>query len=233
MARPLRSVESNMVYHVLNRANGREKIFKKQKDYQAFGDILIEAQEKYPMRILSFCLMPNHWHFVLYPKIGKQLSKFVGWLTHTHTQRYNAHYNSVGYGHVYQGRFKSFPVASDNYFLKLCRYVERNPLRAKLVDRAENWRWSSLWVRENGKEKDKALLSKWPIEMPENYSEWVNEKEPKEDKDLDHIRNSIRRGSPLGESGWVNATARKLGLQSTLKPFGRPKKGGCPPFSFM
>ncbi len=163
-----------MVYHVLNRANGREKIFQKQKDYEAFEKILFEAKEKYPMRILSYCIMPNHWHFVLYPKNGEDLSNFMRWITHTHTQRYHAHYKTIGCGHVYQGRFKSFLVEKDNHFLQVCRYVERNSLRAGLTEKAQDWKWSSLWIRENGNEEQKKLLAKWPVEMPDGYLEWVN-----------------------------------------------------------
>jgi putative transposase len=97
------------------------------------------------MRLLSYCLMPNHWHLVLWPRADGELSDFGHWLTLTHTQRWHAHYHNVGTGHLYQGRFKSFPVARDEHFLQLCRYVERNPLRAGLVRRAEAWQWGSLW----------------------------------------------------------------------------------------
>ena len=169
MARIPRNVVSDVVYHILNRANGREQIFQKEKDYEAFIKILIEAKEKYPMRILSFCIMPNHWHLVLYPKKGEDLSNFMRWITHTHTQRYHSRYKTIGYGHIYQGRYKSFPIEKDNHFLQVCRYIERNPLRAKLVKKAQNWKWSSLWIRENGTKKQKLLLSEWPVEKPFAY----------------------------------------------------------------
>ncbi len=226
MARTIRATADGMIYHVLNRANGREKLFNKGKDYLAFEKIIFEAKEKYPsVKILSFCIMPNHWHFALSPKKGEDLSKFMRWLTHTHTQRYHAHYKTIGRGHVYQGRFKSFPVSSDNYFLKLCRYIERNPLRAKLVKKAEDWRWSSLWYREKGSEEQKQLLSNWPVEYDENYLEWVNQKQVNENEELENIRNSIQRGRPFGIDSWIIKIASKLGLNSTLKPKGRPKKG--------
>jgi putative transposase len=225
MPRPPRSAESGMIYHVLNRANGREKIFKKQKDFEAFQDILLEAKEKYPMRILSFCLMPNHWHLVLRPHEGRDLSVFMRWVTHTHTQRYNAHYGLIGRGHVYQSRYKSFPVNSDSYFLKVCRYVERNPLRARLVKSVYDWKWSSFWIREDKNEKYKKLLSKWPVATLKNYREWVNEAQVNEDEELERIRNSVNRNCPFGENSWVRKISHKLGLESTLKPIGRPRKG--------
>ena len=225
MARIPRRAVGDEIYHIINRANGREQIFQKEKDYEAFEKILFEAKERCPMRILSFCIMPNHWHFVLYPKKGEDLSNFMRWVTHTHTQRYHAHYNSIGYGHVYQGRFKSFPIEKDNHFLQVCRYVERNPLRAGLVQKAEDWRWSSLWVQERGTDKQKSLLFPWPVEKPNAYLEWVNTLQKDEEEKLEKIRHSIKRGSPLGRDNWIKMIAEKLGLISTLKPRGRPKKG--------
>ena len=225
MARIPRNVVGDMVHHVINRANGREKIFQKEQDYALFEKILFEAKEKYPMRILSFCIMPNHWHFVLYPEKAEDLSMFMRWVTHTHTQRYHAQHKSIGYGHVYQGRFKSFPVEKDAYFLQLCRYVERNPLRAGLVQRAQDWRWSSLWMRESGTKKQKELLSAWPVEKPLAYLRWVNILQKDEEDKIEKIRYSIKKGRPLGTDGWTKKTAEKLGLTSTLKQRGRPKKG--------
>src|SRR5207244_11561664 len=113
-------------------------------------------------RLLSYCLMPNHWHLMLWPREDDELTAFVRWLTHTHTMRWHAHYHTAGTGHLYQGRFKSFPVQTDEHFLTVCRYVERNALRARLVPRAEDWRWSCLWRRKHGDDKALALLSAWP-----------------------------------------------------------------------
>ena len=225
MTRIPRNVIGGMVYHVLNRANGREKIFRNKTDYEIFEKILFEAKEKYPMRILSFCIMPNHWHFVLYPENEKDLSIFMRWITHTHTQRYHVQHKSIGYGHVYQGRFKSFPAEKDNYFLQLCRYVERNPLRSGLVKKAQDWRWSSLWIRENGTDKQKNLLSDWPVEKPIAYLDWVNALQKDEEEKIEKIRHSIKKGKPFGEESWVKKIAEKLGLTVTLKERGRPKKG--------
>src|SRR3989338_7273370 len=133
MARNPRVATGNMIYHVLNRANSRERIFRKEKDYEAFERILEEGMEKYPMRILAYCLMPNHWHFIMYPVNDEDLPVFMRWLTGTHTRRWHTHYKSIGYGHLYQGRYKSFHVQKDEHFLNVARYVERNALRANLV----------------------------------------------------------------------------------------------------
>jgi hypothetical protein len=88
------------------------------------------------MRLLAYCLMPNHFHLLVWPRADGDLSQFLRWLTVTHTQRWHAHHRTAGTGHLYQGRFKSFPVQSDEHFLTVCRYVERNALRANLVGRA-------------------------------------------------------------------------------------------------
>jgi len=145
MGRPLRTALGGLIYHVLNRGNGRMQIFNTDSDYNAFENVIAQACERVPMRILSYSVMPNHWHMVLWPQQDGDLSRFVNWLTLTHTQRWHAHRHSAGSGHLYQGRFKSFIVQRDEYLLTVCCYVERNAVRADLVERAENWRWSSLW----------------------------------------------------------------------------------------
>ena len=123
MGRPYRSALGGYVYHMLNRGNGRLRIFHKDGDYEAFERILGEALEQVPgMRLLAYCLLPNHWHLVVWPRHDGALSDFGHWLTLTHTQRWHAHYHDVGAGHLYQGRFKSFPVAQDDHSLRVCRY---------------------------------------------------------------------------------------------------------------
>ena len=128
MPRSLRLIEGDTVYHVLNRANARLTLFEKEKDYLAFEKVLTEAKKKYSMRILAYCIMPNHWHFLLYPHRNTDLPLFMRWLTQTHSQRWLAHRQRTGYGHLYQGRYKSFPVQKDGHFLQVARYVERNSL---------------------------------------------------------------------------------------------------------
>ena len=103
--------------------------------------------------------MPNHWHLALRSDADGELSRFMRWITATHTMRYRAHYDTSGEGHVYQGRFKSFPIQDDAHFLIVCRYVERNAVRARLVKQAEQWQWGSLWRWMQPAEPDPALLS--------------------------------------------------------------------------
>ena len=121
MGRPWRANDGGLVYHVLNRANARLAIFSKDGDYEAFERVLAEAHERFGTRVLAYCILPNHWHLVIWPERDGELSRFIGWLTLTHTQRWHAHYHNTGSGHLYQGRFKSFPVQEDEHFLTVCR----------------------------------------------------------------------------------------------------------------
>ena len=148
MAGRLRVDVGDVVYHVLNRRVGRMTLFEKDEDYAAFEQVLSEAHPRSPMRLLAYCLMPNHWHLVLWPRHDGELSRYMQWLTTTHMRRWHAHHGTRGTGALYQGRYKSFPVQEDGHFLVVCRYVERNALRAGLVERAEQWAWSSLWRRQ-------------------------------------------------------------------------------------
>ncbi len=106
-------------------------MFRRDGDFEALARVLAQAHERHPLRILSYCVMPSHWHFVVWPQRDGELSQFFRWLTHTHAMRWRVSHNTVGYGHLYQGRFKSFPVEEDEHLLTLCRYVERNPVAAR------------------------------------------------------------------------------------------------------
>ncbi len=222
MPRTARQAPGGTVFHVINRGVGKQQLFFNDEDYLAFERVIQETLEKRPMRILSYCLMPNHWHFVLWPEADSDLGNFMQRLTVTHVTRWQKNYNLVGYGHLYQGRFKSFPVEADDYFYQVNRYVERNALRAKLVPKAENWQWGSLWIRQFGSAEHQALLANWPIPKPRKWLEYVNE--PISESELAAIRKSCVRGTPYGSPDWIATTAKKLGLESTLRPPGRPKK---------
>src|SRR5437016_8795326 len=117
MPRQPRSAPGGFVYHALNRAVARLPLFEKDGDYAAFERVFALALEKHPIRLLSYCVMPNHWHMVLWPKKDGELTAFLRWLTHTHTMRWHAHYHTSGTGHLYQGRFKSFPFEPSNIWL--------------------------------------------------------------------------------------------------------------------
>jgi len=211
-----------MLFHVLNRGVGRMQIFDHDQDYAAFERVIEETLRLAPIRICAFCWMPNHWHLVLWPRGDGDLSRFMQRMTNTHTQRWQRAKGRVGYGHLYQGRFKSFPVETDEHFYTVVRYVERNALRAGLVECAEDWRWCSLHRRMRGRRQ--SLLSDWPLPQPDHWHKLVNE--PQTEGELAAIRRCLKRGSPFGRPAWVEQAAEQLSLQSTLRPRGRPRTEG-------
>ena len=179
MARRLRIVRDGGVYHVLNRRVGRLPLFDCDADFEAFEHVLVEAHGRTPsLRVLAYVLMGNHWHLLLQPARAKDLAAFMQWLTVTHMRRWHAHRGSAGEGPVYQGRFKSFPVQGDAHLPVVARYVERNALRAGLVVRAQDWRWSSLWRREKRVQTPWLTQPRdWPAAPPSDYLAWVNRAE--------------------------------------------------------
>ncbi len=226
MPRIARHAPKGLVYHALNRAVARLPLFRNEADYEAFERVVCEAHEKFPLQILAYCVMPNHWHFVLRPTKEGQLTAFLRCVAHTHAMRWHAHYHTSGSGHLYQGRFKAFPVEDDDHFYTVVRYVERNALRAGLVAEAQAWRWSSLWRRESGDSKARSLLASWPVPRPRAWVARVNS--PQTEAELEAVRRAVRRSSPFGHPDWQQSMATRLGLQATLQPRGRPRKQANP-----
>ena len=221
MPRTSRTAPGGMVYHVLNRGVGRQRLFDKPADYAAFEEIIAETLDKVSMRICGYCLMPNHWHFVLWPEQEGELAAFMQRMTVTHVTRWQKHKKRIGEGHVYQGRFKSFPIEEDDYFYQVVRYVERNALRANMVPRAEEWQWSSLWRGEFGTTDQRRLLSSWPVPKPRRWVELVNE--PQTEAEMTALRRSVNRGQPFGSAHWIEQTAKQPGLEASLRSRGRPQ----------
>ncbi len=209
------------VYHVVNRANGRFQFLAGDEEYRLFEQLLLETKEVTDMRILAYELMPNHWHLVLYPRNDGDLSLFMQKLSNAHTRKVHALTGTNGTGHLYQGRYKSFLVDSDNYLLAVIKYVERNAVRAKLARRPEEWRWGSAWRRIHGTAEQKRLLDESPVGFPDDYMKWINA-EGKE-SDLQIIRNSVNKSVPYGRDTWVDAMVSKHHLESTCRSPGRPK----------
>jgi putative transposase len=224
MPRAPRNAVGDVVYHVINRGNSRQELFRTDDDYRALIRVTTEAMDRVPMRICSFCIMPNHWHFVLWPHEDGALSRFMAWFTNTHSHRWRAFREETGAGHVYQGRFKSFPVQTDSHFWAVCRYVEGNPLRAGLVRKAERWPWSSLAIRERtGNAPSVSWLSEWPVPRPPDWVASVNASAAF--AELSTLRRCVSRGTPYGDVFWSSDMARRLGLEVTIRPSGRPRKG--------
>jgi putative transposase len=223
MGRPPRITEPGLAYHILNRRVMRLPLFRKDDDYLAFERVLAEslARPDAP-RLLAWCLMPNHWHLVVQAGRQTDLSTWMQWVTVTHTHRWHAHTHTTGEGPLYQGRFKSFPIQTDHHFLMVCRYVEANAKRARLVKRAEQWRWGSLWTRRRGGSELKRWLGRWPVSRPRNWLAQVNRS--MDEESLAAVRRSVTRGVPLGAESWRARIAHRLGLDITLRPRGRPRK---------
>lgn len=225
-----------IAYHVLNRANGRLPLFECEADYALFGNVLAEAHRRVAMRTLGYCIMPNHWHLVLWPRADGDLPEFMRWLSVTHTNRYHAAHGTIGTGHLYQGRFKSFPIQhtrptlnqravgmleGGDPVLSVLRYVERNPVRAGLVTSAEAWPWSSAATR--GMPEPPIPLSAPPGGALEpDWLAWVNR--PQSEKEQSSLQRCMQRGCPFGREAWVNRMVAEWGLASTLRPRGRPRK---------
>ena len=208
------------MYHVLNRGNARMRLFHKNEDFEAFERVLAEGLERYPVDLLTYCLMNNHWHLVLRPRTDESLGRLMGWVGVTHVRRHHEHYRTRGGGHLYQGRFKSFPVQDDAHFLTVCRYVEANARRAGLVERAQDWAWGGLYARRWRPKPFR--LSRWPVARPRDWTRSVNRLLP--DDELESLRTSVNRGRPWGDVEWVHRTAARLDLTFTLRNPGRPRK---------
>jgi putative transposase len=220
MPRTARAMEAGMVYHVLNRGNGGMRLFDGPADYAGFEEILSAGFERHPVKLFTYCLMPNHWHLVVRPETDEAVGRLLGWVGVTHVRRHHARRRSRRGGHLYQGRFKCFPVEDDYHFLTVCRYVEANAVRARLVRRAEQWRWSGLWRRQE--RKGDLPLAEWPEDRPRGWLSLVNE--GMEERELQTVRVCAQRGRPYGTVEWVAATASRLGLGFTLRRPGRPAK---------
>jgi putative transposase len=205
----------------LNRAVARLPLFEKPGDYEAFESVVTEALERESLPIFAYCVMPNHWHFVVRPETKYQVSTFFRWLTHTHTMRWHAHHHTGGTGHLYQGRFNTFPIEEDDHLLAVLRYVERNPLRAGLCEAAEQWKYGSAWRSVYGDEQSRSVLAEWPIPRPRQWRSYVNR--PQSEHEVEAVRHSLRRGTPYGTEEWVTQSAARLRLKHTLRPRGRPK----------
>lgn len=218
MARTARAAVGGMLYHVMNRGNARGTVFHEPCDYAAFLGLLADAAERpRAARLLGYCLMPNHFHLLLWPKGDGDLSRYMQWLLTAHVRRYHRHYRSSG--HVWQGRFKAFPIQKDEHLLAVWRYIERNPLRANLVRRSAEWPWSSLG-EGTASDGRRPPLAPSPIDRPTPWERWVDRDllEP----EVDRIRGSIARGTPYGTPVWTKRIANRLGLLPSLRPLGRP-----------
>jgi putative transposase len=210
---------AGFVFHVLNRGARRGVLFETAADYDAFVRVLRQAIDERPIRLLNFCAMRNHFHLLVWPETDQQLPRFMHWLTATHGLRWRDATGTIGEGAVYQGRYKAIPVQTDDHFLRVARYVERNPVRAGLVARAQDWRWSSLWHREVA--RSGFPLADWPIDPPIDWTDHVNR--PQTLDELAAIRRCVIRGCAVGDASWQKEVAKSLGIPGYFRSVGRPR----------
>jgi len=220
MPRIPRGLADGFVYHVFNRGNGKQRVFHKSRDYRMFIDLMTDAKTRYSVKVFGFCLMPNHFHMILMPTKAEDLSRWMQWLMTCHVRRY--HRDNGTSGHVWQGRFKSFVIQKDGHLLTGLRYVEGNPVRAGLVRSARDWPWSSRSAVIG--DTMQLLLDEVPVKLPPDWDRYVDE--PLTEKELERIRRSVNRQSPYGDEMWQMQIGKELGLESTLRPRGRPSKRG-------
>jgi len=218
MPRIARGLADGKIYHVLNRGNAKQEVFHYKEDYSDFMRLLKEAKERFSI-ILAYCLMPNHFHLVVQPTQGNQLSKGMQWLMTSHVRRY--HKSNGPSGHIWEGRFKSFLVQEDEHLITVLRYLEGNPVRAGLAASAREWAWSSH--RERIGEIPPFVLDPLPLGIPQDWTGYTDR--ALSASDLNKLRTAVKRQSPFGDPIWQIEIGEKLNLLSTLRPQGRPRKG--------
>jgi putative transposase len=215
MPRRARGLQEGDYYHVLNRGSVRARIFHNRPDYAAFVALLDETVRRFGLPLVSYCVMPNHWHLVVQPLNLDQLSTSMHWLTCTHAIRWCRAHERAGPGPLYQGRFKSIPVQPDIHLVRVCRYVERNALSAKLVNRAEEWPWSS--VNQRCENRPSPALAQLQFLMDTEWIRTVN----KYSIDVP-VAKAIRQNRPFGSDPWARLRIERMGLGESGER-GRPK----------
>lgn len=220
MPRRPRHELTGIAFHVMNRAVRGARLFTTSRDFETFAEIVADGLKRSQsrVRIISFQVMSNHWHFGITCDRIADLSKYMHWMEGKHANKWAGAHKARGRGYVYQGRFKAVPVQTSTSLIRVCRYIERNALRKNLVAAAEDWAWGSLYAHRNNRHL--IPLSEWPIPQPENWCEIVNR--PQTRSELRDLRNCIRRDQPIGDSDWAQAVAPLLGL--SMRPVGRPNK---------
>jgi putative transposase len=227
MGRLPRTIDDGLVYHALNRGNNRADVFGGDDDRVAFLEALAKTKERYPFRLFGYCLMTNHFHLLLRPEPGQSISRILQSLTIAHTWRYHKRHHTSG--HVWQGRFKSPVIQDDLHLLVVLRYIEANPLRARMVTDPAEYRWSSY--PHHGLGRDDPLLSPFPEweELGRTEAErrrrWRSQVcAAQSEAELTSVRSSLRSGRPLGASEWTEQMARRLNIELTPRPRGRPRQ---------
>lgn len=219
MPRHARVSPDGFVQHVLNRGDHRETLFHKPADFRAFLKVFADTAERIAMRILAYCIMRNHFHFVLWPYEGADLPRFMHLLMSTHIARYLRHYPPVSPGHLYQDRYTNVLVEAGPPLLRVLRYVEANAFAANLVPRAEEYPWTS--ASPEALEDGRPFICEWPIARPANWSELLNTRTAASERQ--RIQRCAARGAPYGSTAWSEQVVKTFHLEHTVRRPGRPK----------
>ena len=171
MPRRRRFVMSGHPFHVTNRGVERRQLFFEETQYEDFLWLLRSGKDRYEVSILGLCLMPNHFHLVAQPRAEGALSAYLHWVQGIYSRDLRERTGTCGYGHVFQQRFWSGPIADGWHLLNVLRYVEANPVAGQLVKHAQDWPWGSLALRQS---RTSTLLDPLPIGLPLNWADWVN-----------------------------------------------------------
>jgi len=180
MPRKPRILQEHFVYHVFNRRTDRQRLFPSSRSFEDFIHLMENGREKYNIRICTYCLMETHWHQAVWvrEKGATAVSRYLRSLSARHALRFRLVSDTRGQGHVYQDRYKSVEVEDDEHYLTLMRYIEANPVVARLVDRAEHWPWSGIAERLSGRRR---ILDDGPVPLPADWSDIVNRPSPDDD----------------------------------------------------
>lgn len=218
MPRPPRSIHAGCCYHVINRGNNRAAIFHRPADYAAFVALIRDAQERLRLDLFAACLMPNHFHFVVRPPGRDDIGTWMHWLLTTHSHRY--HLANGTCGRVWQGRYKAFPIEQTEHLITVLRYVERNAVRAGLVERARDWRWGSAAWR-HGPASRSALLTSSPVTLPHCWDDYVDQ--PQTAAELECVRACVNSQRAFGAREWTESAPECEGLAGVAGRRGRPR----------
>lgn len=224
MARPLRIEYPNAVYHVTSRGNARNKIFLGDQDRENFLFVLDAVVKRYNWLCHAYCLMDNHYHLMIETP-DANLSRGMRQLNGVYTQKYNWWHSKTG--HIFQGRYKSILVDKENYLLELCRYVVLNPVRANMVEKPEEWKWSSYGATAGLKTVPNYLTGDWILGL------FSNNKAEAQKRYRKFVREGIHTGSPwddlqgqilLGEEGFIEKYKDLLSDKEQIKEIPRPQR---------
>ena len=204
MPRIARVVAIDYPHHIVQRGNRRQQVFFKESDYQKYLQYLKEHSKKFHLKIIAYCLMPNHVHLIVIPKKANSLADAIGDTHQKYTRMIN--FRKKWRGYLWQGRFSSY-VLDENYLYTAMRYIINNPVKAKIVKRAEEYKWSS--VRHHiGKEKIDFIDDKIIRDMVDDWKIYLQEEVTKEEIEL--LRKHENTGRPLGSILFIQTLEKLL-----------------------